>query len=280
MDKKMIIPKRNFFNEREYTLDYKNQVLIVNESLLKSMQSKKPGSFGGFRKMTGSALGDIMHLTDFNSEFAAFSRLCNFKMPVLDDKYVRAGIVLESKIIEKIEKHLGHTLNRYPAEKYNYDFFTENELFGGLPDGYSEKLKMVFEIKTSGEKNLENWNKYGVNPGYIKQAQLYTYLMGVKNFAIVACFLKEEDYLNPETIDINQRYVKNWNMQINEAQVQDDIDTCIKWFKKYTKTGISPKWNEKIDADLIEFLACKNFNEWEDLYKKWVENGKATAKYE
>ncbi|TPR53401.1 MAGa7180 family putative nuclease, partial [Metamycoplasma neophronis] len=194
MTAKIKIPRRNFYNKQQYDLDFDNQVLVVKPDLLKSMQAKKPGTFGGFRKMTGSALGNIMELTSFDSQFAAFARLCNFAMPVLDPKYVNAGVVLEPRIVEKIEKSINYKLRRYDAKEFNYDFFKSNELFGGLPDGYCEELNLVIEIKTAGEIKLAQWNEFGVNPSYIKQAQLYTYLMGCEVFSIVACFLKEEDY--------------------------------------------------------------------------------------
>ncbi|AXE60722.1 hypothetical protein DA803_01300 [[Mycoplasma] phocae] len=277
---KIIIPKRSYYNGKEYQLDFENQVFRVNPDFLKKLQSHKPGTFGGFRKMTGSALGDIMLLTNFNSQFVAYARLCGFGMPILDDKYVRAGVILEPKILEKIEQSIGDKILRYPAEKYNYDYFKENQLFGGLPDGFWEKKRIIFEIKTANEKKFDQWNQYGVNVGYIKQAQLYAYLMGVKTFSIVACFLKEEDYIDPNSVDINKRIIKNWNMFVNEAQVKDDIETCTKWFNEYTASGISPKWNESIDQDLIKFLNCENFEQWENLYLKWVEEGKAVAKYE
>ncbi|MBN0970841.1 MAGa7180 family putative nuclease [Mycoplasma phocoeninasale] len=276
----IIIPKRNYYNGKEYRLDFENQVFIVNPEFLKKLQSHKPGTFGGFRKMTGSALGDIMQLTNFNSQFVAYARLCGFNMPVLDDKYIHAGVVLEPKILKKIEQSIGDKIHRYPAQEYNYDYFKENYLFGGLPDGFWEKKKMIFEIKTANEKKLEQWNEYGVNLGYIKQAQLYAYLMGVKSFSIVACFLKDEDYANPDNVDISKRIVKNWNMIVNEAQVRDDMEACEKWFNEYTRSGVSPKWNPNIDHDLVDFLKCENYDEWEALYLKWVKEGKAVAKYE
>ncbi|WP_158531999.1 MAGa7180 family putative nuclease [Metamycoplasma hominis] len=280
MEKKIIIPKRTFFNNKNYTLDYKNKTLIVDPKILKSMQEKKPGTFGGFKKMTGSALGAIMGLSSFDSQFEAFCNICGFRKPILNRKYVDAGIALEPKIVKIIEKKLNSKLLRYEANQYNYDYFKDNELFGGLPDGYSPERHLIIEIKTVGEKNYENWIKYGVNPGYIKQAQLYTYLIGATSFSIVACFLKEEDYLNPNNVDITKRIIKNWTYILNNEQVQDDINYCMQWYKKYTQIGISPKWNEQIDQDLLKFLECNNQEEWKNLYLYWVDQGKAVLEYE
>ncbi|WP_369086002.1 MAGa7180 family putative nuclease [Metamycoplasma spumans] len=278
MSNKILIPKRQYFNKTHYTLDFENKVFIVNEDLLKIRQSNKPGTFNGFRKMTGSALGDIMGLGSFKSQFAAYARLCGFGMPVLDTKYIDAGVILEPKILDIVKKSLKRDLQTYPAKKYNYDYFKNNELFGGLPDGYCSDLNLVIEIKTAGRKKYDQWLEYGVDPSYIKQAQLYTYLMGSEKFSIVACFLEEDDYANPEAVDITKRIIKNWNFTINQEQVLDDIKFCTEWFEKYTNLGISPVWNDLIDGDLIEFLKCENQDQWEKLYLKWVEDKKAVPK--
>ncbi|PZW01440.1 MAGa7180 family putative nuclease [Metamycoplasma auris] len=278
--KKIKIPQRSKYNGQEYKVDYDNKVVILNADYHHKLLSNKPGSFGGFRKITGSALGDILKLSSLNSEFAAFARIAGFPMPILDRKYVDAGIALEPKIIEKIESKYNFKIERFDAKKYNYDYFSNHDLFGGLPDGYLEDQKLIIEIKTTGIKKLSAWNNNNINLSYIKQAQLYSYLMNVKKFTIVAAFLEDEDYVNPENVDLNQRFVKNWFFEVNEEQVLDDINKCKEWYYKYTKAGVSPIWNESIDSDLIEYLACSNYQEWEELYLKWVEIGKAVAEYE
>ncbi|ENY68707.1 Hypothetical protein MAU_5050 [Metamycoplasma auris 15026] len=274
------IPQRFKYNNHEYKVDFVNKVVILDADYHSKLLANKPGSFGGFRKITGSALGDILKLSSLNSEFAAFARIAGFAMPILDRKYVDAGIALEPKIIEMIEKKYNFKIERFEAKKYNFDYFSNNELFGGLPDGYLEEQKLIIEIKTTGIKKLSAWNNNNINLAYIKQAQLYSYLMNVKRFTIVAAFLEDEDYIDPKNVDISKRFVKNWFFEVNEEQVLDDINKCKEWYYRYTKSGISPVWNESVDADLIEYLACSNYEEWEGLYLKWVESGKAIAEYE
>ncbi|BAP39594.1 MAGa7180 family putative nuclease [Metamycoplasma canadense] len=278
--KNIKIPTRKHYNGNQYNIDFQNKVVRLTEEYHKKLLLLKPGSIGGFRKITGSALGDILKLTPFNSEFAAFARLANFALPVLDKKYVNAGVVLEPKIIDKIEKKFNFNIKRFEAHQYNYDFFKDNTLFGGLPDGYLEDQKIIIEIKTAGIKKLESWNEGLINPAYIKQAQLYSYLMGVKKFTIVACFLEESDYYNLDNVDINKRVIKNWFFNVNEQQVMDDMKTCEEWYKKYTISGISPIWNDTLDQDLIKYLSCSNFEDWKNLYLEWVEIGKAIPEYE
>ncbi|WP_412031306.1 MAGa7180 family putative nuclease [Metamycoplasma buccale] len=267
-------PSRKYYNTKHYNLDFESKTFSLTKEYHKKLLLNKPGTFNGFRKMTGTALGDILEVDNFKSQFAAFARLCNLSMPVLDPKYVNAGVILEPKILELVEKSIKEKLNRYPANEYNYDYFKDNDFFGGLPDGFAPKKKIIIEIKTTNIKNYDFWIKNTPPVGYIKQAQLYAYLMGVSQFSIVAIFLENDDYNNPELVDINKRKIKNFNFTVNLPQVKDDIDFCMKWFNEYTKTGISPKWKNSVDEDLIQYLDCKSENEWDILYNKWIELGK------
>ncbi|WP_330463626.1 MAGa7180 family putative nuclease [Metamycoplasma gateae] len=278
--KQIKIPVRYFYNGKQYFVDYDSKTIKLEENYHKKLLSIRPGQMGGFRKITGSSLGDILELTQFNSQFTAFTRLCNFRFPVLDPKYTNAGVAIEPKILEKIEKKYSFKIQRFNAEEYNYDYFKENLLFGGLPDGFLKEQNLVIEIKTVGAKKLDSWNQNNINISYIKQAQLYSYLIGAKKFTIVACFLEEEDYAQPSLVDIEKRVVKNWFFEVNEKQVLDDIKTCQEWFEKYTKLGISPEWKESTDIDIVKFLSCKNFDEWKELYLEWVKVGKAVPEYE
>ncbi|ACF07199.1 YqaJ-like viral recombinase domain [Metamycoplasma arthritidis] len=273
-------PNRKYYNDVDYTINFENKTIILNADFHKKLLANKVGSFSGFKKITGSAIADILEVDSFKSQFAAFARLCGLQLPVLDRKYVDAGIIIEPKILEMVEKALKEPLERFPAEKYNYDYFKDNPLFGGLPDGYAKNRKMIVEIKTTNIKNYENWLAGFVPLGYLKQAQLYSYLMGVDIFSIVAIFLEAEDYKNPELVPIKKRHVKNFDYKVDVAQVEDDIKFCEAWFKKYTTLGISPQWKNNIDNDLIEYLKCRNIGEWTTLYNKWVEIGKAVVKNE
>ncbi|VEU79326.1 YqaJ-like viral recombinase domain [Metamycoplasma cloacale] len=272
-------PKRFFYNESEYVLDNDNQVLVLKPHFHKKLSETPSTQFGGFRKMTGSALGDILEVSQYSSEFAAFARICGLSLPVLDRKYVNAGQIIEPKILELVEVALNEKLQRFNAVDYQYDYFKENKLFGGLPDGYAKEKNLIIEIKTTNEKNKANWETYGLPLGYLKQAQLYAYLIGAPAFSIVAIFLKDQDYLDPAKVNVHKRYVSNYTYHVNENQVKDDLNYCEAWYKRYTTAGISPKW-KSIDADLLEYLKCKNLDEWSNLYNKWVEEGKAVPENE
>ena len=142
------------------------------------------------------------------------------------------------------------------------------------------RKKMVIEIKTTGAKNLEKWNTYGVPLAYLKQAQLYTYLMkkhidsAINSYAIVATFVEEEDYANPENYPIEKRLIRTWKYDLDIPTAEDDIEKVKEWYLRYVNSGISPKYNLKKDDELLTWLKCKSVDEWEVLKAQWISDGK------
>lgn len=271
----MAIIKRKYYNNVHYKLDKETQTLTLLPDFHNLLLNKGLPFGRGFKKVGGSSLGDVLLTDGFKSQFAAFCNISNLGLPVLDEKYIKAGIAIESKVIELIKETSKKEVETFPPEKYNYDYFADkDDVIGGIPDGYIPETKMVLEIKTTGEKNYDNWVKYGPPLAYRKQAAQYTYLMGVKEFSIVGTFLKEEDYLHPEDYPIRERKTRNWKFEINLNEVQDDIAKIKEFYKKWTTEGTSPKYNPVIDADLLQWLECTNDEEWEQLKNKWIEVGK------
>ncbi|SYV93115.1 Uncharacterised protein, partial [Mycoplasmopsis synoviae] len=83
-------------------------------------------------------------------------------MPILQTKYIDAGVALEPKIFEFF-KNLVHKknpeleVNHYDAAEYNYDYFSGIDVIGGVPDGAINNLKMILEIKTANAKKRSEW---------------------------------------------------------------------------------------------------------------------------
>lgn len=102
--------------------------------------------------------------------------------------------------------------------------------------------------------------------------------MKADKYSIVVLFLEDDDYKDPASVDINKRYLKNYRFTLDIPKLEDNLKKVEDWYDKYTKLGISPEWNDSIDADYLEFLECSNKEEWEKLYRKWVEEGKAVPK--
>lgn len=269
------IPKRHFYNNKEYRLDFKNKKMILSPEFHKMLLDKKLWGKFGFKKIGGSSVGEVLEVDSFKSQFSAFCRIVWCGLPILDRKYVDAGIAIEPKVINALEKVLKTKITTYQPEEYEFDYFSDkDEIIGGIPDGFIEESKIIIEIKTTGEKNYNNWNQFGVPNGYLKQAQIYSYLMGVDKFWIVATFLKEEDYLDPDNYPIEKRKLKNYKYAINREQVLDDIKKMKDWYYQYTKSGISPQWDEIKDEDLLLYLKCENQEQYIELLEKWKNEGK------
>ncbi|QGZ97846.1 hypothetical protein GE118_03480 [Mycoplasma sp. NEAQ87857] len=284
--------KRKYFNGIHYDVDILNKRIILKEPLLKDLQSDN--QFLKYKKIGGSTIPDILLSNQpFKSEFAAFCHIARLKLPILQPKYVNAGTILEPKIFDflrekalevaKAQQTKPLIIENFVAKDYGFDYFKGKipyESIGGVPDGLLPEKDCILEVKTAGEKKREKWDKEGVDPAYLKQAQLYAYLNGNKYFNIVALFLQDNDYLHPELVDIRQRNFKIYPFKVNTIEVVDDIAMVEEWYKKYTSTNISPCFDNSKDADQIAYLMCKSYDEWEKLLDEWKRTGKAVADIE
>ncbi len=271
----MAFIKRKYYNGIHYLLDMELKTLTLLPEFHNTLINKQLPFNRGFKKVGGSSLGDVLLTDSFKSQFAAFCNIANLGLPILDEKYIKAGIAIESKVIDVIRESSKKEVQTFPPEKYNYDYFAgKDDVIGGIPDGFIPETNLVLEIKTTGEKNYDNWLKYGPPLSYRKQAAQYTHLMGAKKFSIVATFLKEEDYVNPDNYPIRERRMKNWLFELNENEVLDDIAKIKTLYKQWTASGVSPQFNPLVDKDLIAWLNCTSEQQWEELKNQWLLSGK------
>ncbi len=270
--------KRHFYNTKEYTINHEEKRIELTPAFHQQLLNKGlwGGSLGlGFKKISGSFVGDVLLVDQWKSRFQAFCRMSWVGVPILNTKYVDAGNAIEPKVLDLLSKKLGKEIKGFPAKEYNYDYFKgKDDVVGGLPDGLIEEDGLVIEIKTTGLKNWDKWKQWGIPKGYHKQSQLYTYLMGLEQYAIVATFLEETDYADPENYKIEERKTKLWKFEIDKTQVEDDIKKIKDWYYEFTKSGKSPEWDSVKDKDQIEYLECKNVDEWIALQEKWKLEGK------
>lgn len=275
------LPKRKYYNGSHYTIDEKTKTIKLSPSFLKSLQSNN--RWNRYKKLGGSTIGNILLPDRFKNDFKAFLHIARLSMPVLSKKYINAGVMLEPKIFELLRKYNPkQKIENYDAANYNYDYFQGIETWiGGVPDGFIPNDNTILEIKTAGEAKEGQWELWGIDKSYQKQAQLYSYLMSrklgvdVNKYVIVALFLKDEDYMRPEQLDISKRTLKAYEYDVNKEEVKQDIQILENWYKKYTNTDISPTYDEVINKDDLEYLKCSNEREWIELYKKWKMEGKA-----
>ncbi|MBN3534571.1 MAGa7180 family putative nuclease [Mycoplasma procyoni] len=265
---------RKYFNTQHYEIDKIERVVRLKPEF-HQMLLKQRGTNFGFKKIGGSSLGDVLLTDQWKSQFLAFCRMSKLDLPILDTKYIDAGVAIEPKVIDLISKKWNREVQTFNPVEYGYDYFRgKDDVIGGIPDGYIAQENVIIEIKTTQIKNLEKWESGDIPLNYLKQAQLYSYLMNSPHFIIVATFLEPEDYENPQDYDISKRIVKSFKFKTNEEQIKDDIVKIKDWYYKYTDSGVSPKYNERLDAALLEYLECKNMDEWRMLLEKWADEGK------
>lgn len=270
--------KDNFYNGDYYVVDEKSQVVRLMPKFHNELLNGDP-RFVGFKKFGGSSIADIFETDNFKSQFNAFCHMTRLKMPVLQMKYIRAGVILEPKIFEYLDKIFGKKLDieHIEAKQVDYDYFKDVEKIGGIPDGLIKSKKMVLEIKTVNEKKYPYWtanNNAGVPIDYRKQAQLYARLLNYKTYSIVALFLQDGDYDDPAGVNLTKRRMQNFNYKVNNAEADDDIKKIIKFYDYYSLSGQSPKYDLIKDADQVEYLKCRNRQEWKNLFERWKKEGK------
>lgn len=268
----MEIKKRHFYNEQHYTIDKERRIVKLNDELHNKLFNKEL-TFGkndkkfGYKKVGGSSLGNITGSNPYGSHFEESLRIMWLNMPMFEEKYVKAGIAVEPKVIKEIENLLGFTLDTYPGEKYDFDFFKEHEFIGGLPDGTSPNV--TYEIKTTGIKNKRKWDTQGVPEYYKQQVSLYDYLLGGKGETyIVATFLNAEDYKNPNAVAMPNKNIKFYTVKYDSLEVKRWIDMAKKFRDGIVNSGQSYPYGNEIDPMLLSYLECKNEDEYIAWYKK------------
>jgi predicted phage-related endonuclease len=187
-----------------------------------------------------------------------------FELPFEDTIYTLAGKAIEPKQADYMKKSYGMDLitptDRYGKDYFNKtwgDFFPESPHFGGMWDylGVDEDgvVDTVLEMKTT--KRSEDWAD-DVPEYYALQAALYAYLLGVDNVIMVASFLGEGDYENPEKFkpSVKNTITKEFKVSERYPDFAEKVATVEKWWKDHVDSGISPEYDEKKDAEILKAL--------------------------
>ncbi|UUD34709.1 hypothetical protein NPA07_02705 [Mycoplasmopsis caviae] len=294
------LSKRKFYNGQDYTLDEDRQIVKLSADFHNTLLNSL-GTFNGFKKFGGSSIGNVLETDAFKSKFQAFCFMSRLSMPVLQTKYIDAGVAIEPKVFELLQENFDKMhasdvkIGKVPAnskptevihieaEKVNYDYFKgKHDILGGVPDGLIPSKNIVVEVKTVQEKKKIDWdapnNKIPLD--YKKQAQLYAFLLGYDKYMIAAAFLKEDDYADPYNFPIKKRYFATYPFKVDKKMAEDDANVIIEFWKRYSQLGTSPKYNLVKDRDLVDYLRCHNEEEWKELFDRWKSLGKVDLDYE
>ena len=229
------------------------------------------------KKCTGTRFAAIMGLNAWTTPFNAWCAITRtYEEPFKDTIYTLAGKAIEPKQAEYMrEKYFWKKLVT-PTDVYGEDyfkktwgdFFKDEPIFGGMWDylfvDKNGKPTTVMEMKTT--KRAEDWLE-DVPEYYALQAALYAYLLGVDDVIMVCTILGDKDYDHPENFTVTQDNTFERSFKVSERypNMAKTIKKVEAWWKKHVEGGVSPKYDEKKDADILKVLRANSLSPDSDL---------------
>lgn len=229
------------------------------------------------KKCTGTRFAAIMGLNAWTTPFNAWCAITRtYEKPFEDTIYTLAGKAIEPKQAEYMrEKYFWKKLVT-PTDVYGEDyfkktwgdFFKDEPIFGGMWDylfvDKNGKPTTVMEMKTT--KRAEDWLE-DVPEYYALQAALYAYLLGVDDVIMVCTILGDKDYDHPENFTVTQDNTFERSFKVSERypNMAKTIKKVETWWKKHVEGGVSPKYDEKKDADILKVLRANSLSPDSDL---------------
>lgn len=222
------------------------------------------------KKITATRLATILGLNPWSTPFEVWCEITRtYQKPFEDTIYTIAGKTIEPKQIAYMRKAYGMNNLRTPTDIYGADYFKKTwgdffgdiPIFGGMWDSLlvdrKEHPEAVLEFKTT--KRSEDWVK-DIPEYYAIQAALYAYLLGIDDVIMVASFLEEGDYLDPEQYVPSAANTITVEFKVSERYPDFDlmIEKAKKWWNDHVVTGISPAFDEKQDAEILKVLRTNN----------------------
>ena len=228
------------------------------------------------KKVTGTRFATILGLNPWSSPFEIWCAITKtYEKPFEDTIYTIAGKTIEPKQAEYMKKYYGMDIVT-PTDIYGEDyfsktwgdFFPENPHLGGMFDFLAKdengKVDTVLEMKTT--KRAEDWQN-DVPEYYALQAALYAYLLGVDDVIMVASFLEEKDYEDPSKYKPCAANTITVEFKVSERypDFAEKVATVETWWADYVDTGISPKYDEKKDAEILAALRTNTLSPETDI---------------
>lgn len=237
------------------------------------------------KKLTATRFASIFGLNTWNTPFKTWCEMAKvYQEPFVDNKYTRAGKVIEPKVISYLNKVYFLDL-KSPEDIYGKDyfkqtrgdFFPQDDILGGMWDAISEDT--VVEIKTT--KRAEDWED-GIPVYYELQACLYAYLLGIDDVIVTCSFLEENDYMFPEKYvpTSDNTIVEQFSLSEKYPDFEEEyIESARRWWRMHIDKGVSPDIDPKKDKDIVTELQTRDITvtdenikeklkEYEELSKK------------
>lgn len=241
------------------------------------------------KKITGTRFAAIMGLNKWNTPFSAWCAITRtYEEPFVDTIYTHAGKVIEPKQAEFMKKSYFMTNLVTPTDVYGKDyfkktwgdFFSNDKQLGGMWDyiliGKDGKPNAVLEMKTT--KRVEDWED-DIPEYYALQAALYAYLLGVDDVIMVCSFLEDSDYEDPEAYKCTtaNTIVRPFKLSERYPNMAKTVKEVREWWERHVETGISPKYDEKADADILKVLRDNSLSPESDVEAMCKEAEELTA---
>ena len=212
------------------------------------------------KKMTGTRFASVLGLNAWSTPFEMWCAMTRvYEKPFEESIYTHAGKVIEPKVVEYLRDVYFMELET-PEDVYGQDFFKKTwgdfypteKIFGGMWDVLGDSV--VVEIKTT--QRVEDW-QHDIPIYYKLQPALYAYLLGLDDVTVTASFLKPSDYDHPENFEPSIENTKVFEYKISEAFPDFEeqyLKPAIEFWNEHVLTGISPKYDEKKDAEILKEL--------------------------
>ena len=240
------------------------------------------------KKITGTRFATVLGLNPWSTEFEIWCTVTKlYEAPFEDSIYTKAGKAIEPKQAEYMNNSYGMDIisptdvwGKDYFKKTWGDFFKEEPICGGMWDfllkGEDGKTEAVLEMKTT--KRAEDW-KDDVPEYYALQAALYAYLLGVDDVIMVASFLEEKDYENPDDFKPSAKNTITVEFKVSERypDFKEKVARVEKWWNDHVVTGISPQFDEKKDAEILKALRTSTLSPDTDI-KALIDEGEKLKK--
>lgn len=229
------------------------------------------------KKITGTRFATILGLNPWSTAFEMWCEITKtYQKPFEDTIYTTAGKTIEPKQAQFMKKSYFMTNIVTPTDIYGEDyfnrtygdFFKDEPIFGGMWDYllYDENGKPVTVLEMKTTKRAEDWAN-DVPEYYALQAALYAYLLGVDDVIMVASFLADKDYKDPSQFVPSAKNTITVPFKVSERypDFAKLVKKAEKWWKDHIETGISPAYDEKVDAEILKELRTNTLNPESDI---------------
>lgn len=229
------------------------------------------------KKITGTRFATILGLNPWSTAFEMWCAITKtYEKPFEDTVYTIAGKTIEPKQAAYMKKSYAMDIlsptDMYGADYFNKtwgDFFPDSPHLGGMWDYLLKNdedghIEAVLEMKTT--KRAEDWEN-DVPEYYALQAALYAFLLGVDDVIMVASFLDEKDYEDPNKFKPSAANTITVEFKVSERypDFADKVALVEKWWADYVETGISPEYDEKKDAEILAALRTNTLSPETDI---------------